>query len=187
MLSPLALANSRAWPRGVSCLSNLPASIRHACLRVGNVYVASVKPLPIVTRPAMLLGLFAVNLGKVAQDEMNNGALSHGHRIKLDDGNTDGKSFIGLALSCNGRDWSEFIPVINSTGAFGRTFDHPVDGLLLNEGPGERRTVSIVIQRDVFDISPDANDHSRLVRKEIRMDALARLAKHVSAGLSGCS
>ena len=83
MLSPLALVNSRAWPRGVSCLSNLPAFIRHACLRVGNVYVASVKPLPIVTRPAMLLGLFAVNLGKAAQDETNNGALSHGHRIKL--------------------------------------------------------------------------------------------------------
>lgn len=161
----------------------------------GNIYLACVKPMPSMDRGhrlsnPMLLGLFAVNMGNDTWDEGTMIAPDSRERqgkIALDDGNTDGKSFVGLSLSCNGKDWSALNDIVPSIGALGRTYDHPADGLLVTEGAGGRQSVSIVIQRDVFEISPQANDHSRLVRRELRMDALAKLARRVQSELPGCA
>lgn len=98
-------------------------------------------------------------------------------------GNTDGKAFIGLALSCNGRDFSYLIDVFASSGREGRTVDQPVDGLLVHRG-GQH--VSILVHRDVHGISQNAPESSRIVRRELNRSALEALAEEVWPTLMGC-
>ena len=102
--------------------------------------------------------------------------------ISTPKGNTDGHSFIGLALSCNGRDFSRLVEIAPSTGREGRAFDQPVDGFLTRGG-----IVSVLIHRDVYEISPVAKQRSRLVRKELNKEALQQLSQQVKGSLLGCA
>ena len=144
--------------------------------------MATVKPAPYVDD--MLLGLFAVNEGNRSEMRVAREGFFGGKY-----GNSDGRAYIGLGLSCNGRDWSRLAEVAQTRGVSGRTADMPVDGLLSTvEGSGtsSRRSVSIVIHRDVHGISPRARAASRLVRREIDADALRRFAQSARLTLAGC-
>ena len=79
----------------------------------GNVYFAAVDNNPLDTET--MLGLFPVNLGNEEEG-----------------GNGDGESFIALSLSCDGVHWSNLTRLVWSVGMFGRTWDHPVDGVVLH-------------------------------------------------------
>ena len=46
-------------------------------------------------------------------------------RLKSDPGNTDGRSFIGLAVSCDGKDFSAMAELTPTIGNKGRTHDQP--------------------------------------------------------------
>ena len=80
----------------------------------GNIYFAAVDNNPLDSET--MLGLFPVNLG----DEK--------------EGNGDGESFIALSLSCDGVHWSRLTKLVWSIGWYGRTWDHPVDGMVLHGG-----------------------------------------------------
>lgn len=145
----------------------------------GNVYLASVKRHPFGD-PSLVIGLFAVNMGNQTEGHVERwregGASFHGY------GNTDGRSFIGLAISCNGQDFSHLIEVAPSTGLQGRTLDMPVDGFMSHQDG----RVSLLIHRDVYEISPIARQHSRLVRRELNAAALSAFADEVTPTLLGC-
>ena len=55
--------------------------------------------------------------------EMRQNNSSTVHSQDVGPGNTDGYSFIGLSLSCDGRDWAPLIEVASTTGRSGRTED----------------------------------------------------------------
>ena len=80
----------------------------------GNIYFAAVDNNPFDTET--MLGLFPVNLGNEKE------------------GNGDGESFIALSLSCDGVHWSRLTTLVWSMGWHGRTWDHPVDGMVLHGG-----------------------------------------------------
>jgi hypothetical protein len=79
----------------------------------GNIYFAAVDNNPLDTET--MLGLFPVNLGN--EEEGSNG---------------NGESFIALSLSCDGVHWSNLTRLVWTIGQFGRTWDHPVDGVVLH-------------------------------------------------------
>ena len=79
----------------------------------GNIYFAAVDNNPLDTET--MLGLFPVNLGNEEEG-----------------GNGNGESFIALSLSCDGVHWSNLTRLVWSVGMFGRTWDHPVDGVVLH-------------------------------------------------------
>jgi len=79
----------------------------------GNIYFAAVDNNPLDTET--MLGLFPVNLGN--EEEGSNG---------------NGESFIALSLSCDGVHWSNLTRLVWTIGKFGRTWDHPVDGVVLH-------------------------------------------------------
>eukprot|EP00966_Prymnesium_polylepis_P229278 5305597-Prymnesium_polylepis.1 len=80
----------------------------------GNVYEATVQLNPL--DDDTVLGFFPVNLGEPGV------------------ANGEGIAFIAVAVSCDGFHWSEFEPIVWSVGLEGRTYDHPIDGLLLIDG-----------------------------------------------------
>lgn len=57
-----------------------------------------------------------------------------------------------------------------------------MDGLFVRGG-----MVSILIHRDVYEISPLAMQHSRIVRRELRAEAIRHLAARVRFTLPGCN
>ena len=79
----------------------------------GNIYFAAVDNNPLDTET--MLGLFPVNLGNEEEG-----------------GNGNGECFIALSLSCDGVHWSNLTRLVWSVGMFGRTWDHPVDGVVLH-------------------------------------------------------
>ena len=79
----------------------------------GNIYFAAVDNNPLDTET--MLGLFPVNLGNEEEG-----------------GNGNGESFIALSLSCDGVHWSNLTRLVWSVGQFGRTWDQPVDGVVLH-------------------------------------------------------
>jgi hypothetical protein len=79
----------------------------------GNIYFAAVDNNPLDTET--MLGLFPVNLGN-----------------REEGGNGDGESFIALSLSCDGVHWSNLTRLVWTLGREGRTWDHPVDGVVLH-------------------------------------------------------
>ena len=79
----------------------------------GNIYFVAVDNNPLDTET--MLGLFPVNLGNEEEG-----------------GNGNGESFIALSLSCDGVHWSNLTRLVWSVGQFGRTWDHPVDGVVLH-------------------------------------------------------
>ena len=125
-------------------------------IRSGNIYTAVVREHPL--EPRMLLGLFSVNEGQPG-------------RV-----NKDGKCYIALSLSCDGRRWSRLVPLIPTAGEKGRTFDQPVGGLV-------RRGASVhfYVQRDVPQISAAAPTESRLERYTFRGSALRQLTAAAKA------
>ena len=78
----------------------------------GNIYFAAVDNNPLDTET--MLGLLPVNLGFEGE------------------ANGDGESFIALSLSCDGVQWSSLTKLVWTTGHHGRTWDHPVDGVVLH-------------------------------------------------------
>ena len=150
----------------------------------GNIYLAAVKRAP--GQLGMLLGLFSVNLGNATEAARRRAS---GRLPSFTAGNTDGRSFVGLALSCDGVHWSALEEVAPSVGREGRTYDQPVDGLL---HIGD--SVSVVIHRDVYEISPEASyarepqrGKSRLVARPLHRAALDALARRVRSSLDGCA
>ena len=79
----------------------------------GNVYFAAVDNNPLDTET--MLGLFPVNLGNEEEG-----------------GNGNGESFIALGLSCDGVHWGNLTRLVWTNGQMGRTWDHPVDGVVLH-------------------------------------------------------
>ncbi|KAJ1626777.1 hypothetical protein T492DRAFT_842900 [Pavlovales sp. CCMP2436] len=96
----------------------------------GNIYFAAVNVHPLDV--GMLIGLFPVNTGDLPYGADTNG-------------------MIGMAFSCDGKEWSELVPLIYSHGIAGRTYDHPVDGLVWREG-----RLFFYMQHHVPHISPHA-------------------------------
>lgn len=139
----------------------------------GNIYFAAVKPYPYDSQ--LLLGLFSVNLGdKIAAVSV---ALDGAAR-----GNTDGRAFIGAAISCDGVAWSRLFEVAPASGRHhGRAYDHPVDGLLVQ---GDE--VSILIHRHVYEISPEAKEQSVLVEKRFSRRTLDKMVEAARPSLRGC-
>jgi hypothetical protein len=129
----------------------------------GNVYFVAVDRHPF--DDDMLVGLMPVNMGQPGE------------------GNGDGESFIALSLSCDGLHWSRLTKLVWSVGRNGRTWDHPVDGLLLEEGGN----VSFLVHRNVMDISPLAPEDSRILRYRLRTDAFHALSLQARQQLSSCS
>ena len=129
----------------------------------GNVYFVAVDRHPFDDN--MLVGLMPVNLGQPGE------------------GNGDGESFIALSLSCDGLHWSRLTKLVWSVGRSGRTWDHPVDGLLLEEGGN----VSFLVHRNVMDISPLAPEESRILRYRLQTDAFHALSLQARQQLSSCS
>ena len=129
----------------------------------GNLYFAAVDRHPF--DDDMLVGLFPVNLGQPGE------------------GNGDGESFIALSLSCDGVHWGHLTKLVWSVGREGRTWDHPVDGLLLEEG----EAVSFLVHRNVMDISPLAPDESRILRYRLKIDAFRALSLQARRQLSSCA
>lgn len=128
----------------------------YTAMQQGNVYTAVVRKHPL--DESMLLGLFSVNEGQPGKV------------------NRDGKCYIALSLSCDGRHWSHFTPLVYTSGLRGRTFDQPVSGFV-RRGP----SVHFFLHRDVPQISPAAPTDSRLERYTFRTAALTRLTADVKA------
>jgi hypothetical protein len=143
----------------------------------------------------------------------NNGSAFKSH--DPGPGNTDGPSFIGLSLSCDGRDWAPLIKVAPTTGRLGRTddqvsaisiFSTQVPPNLIVEyalrAPSRGASpvhcqpvdglylrsgkVNFMLHRDVYDISPHAKRQSRLVRRELDSAALQNYAAEQRPKLLGC-
>ena len=129
----------------------------------GNVYFVAVDRHPF--DDDVLVGLMPVNMGQPGE------------------GNGDGESFIALSFSCDGVQWSRLTKLVWSVGREGRTWDHPVDGLLLEEGGN----VSFLVHRNVMDISPLAPEESRILRYRLRTDAFHALSLQARQQLSNCS
>jgi hypothetical protein len=80
----------------------------------GNIYLGAVSQHPF--DDDMLIALYPVNHGQA------------------NTGNGIGESNNGLSMSCDGRHWSSITPLVWTGGLLGRTFDHPVDGLYMEDG-----------------------------------------------------
>jgi len=135
----------------------------------------------------MLLSLMPVNMGKAGID------------------NGDGESFIALSLSCDGEHWSRMTPLLWTVGLQGRTYDHPVDGLLVDNGEvyflvhTDVNGISLHNGGDIYDpvhgdIPPTdplwrriPNFPSQIVKYRLRLDALTRLTQEARAHTRGCS
>jgi len=137
-----------------------------------NVYFAAVDLHPLDT--GMLLGLFPVNLGQ--QGEANG----------------DGESFIALSVSCDGVHWSELTKLVWTVGLEGRTYDHPVDGLLWEADTSGSGVVSFLVQTDVPEISPrsqmaQGTCNSKIVKYRLDTGALRDLTTAAARRLVGCT
>ena len=64
----------------------------------------------------------------------------------------------------------------------GHTYDQPVDELLRAGGP-----LSVVIHRDVYEISPVARSEGRLVRRELRPGPMLKYTRRTKRTLAGCT
>ena len=127
----------------------------------GNVYFLGVDTHP--HEPGMLMGLMPVNFGVPGE------------------GNGDGDGYISLSFSCDGVRWSRLTHLIRSVGLEGRTYDHPVDGVL-READG---SVSFFIHKNVLGISPHAPEQSRIVRYRLMATPLRALTMRARSELGG--
>ena len=145
-----------------------PPPPRHACggpFAGDNVYFAAVAENP-VDRGRSVLGLFPV--------------------VRNDDAGDD--AFVGLALSCDGFEFSPLRRVLNSTPAsLGRSSDHPVIGLVAR---GD--AVFFYVHRGVQGVFDDDRDASKLppsrvVRYAASIETLRAYTEKARAALASCS
>jgi len=125
-----------------------------------NIYMMAVDHHPLFDD--MLLALLPVNMG---QEGVVNG---------------DGESFIALSLSCDGVRWSRLTPLLRTIGRQGRTYDQPVDGLLIEDDHSH-----FLVHHDVPLISTDGQA-SRIIKYRVNEAALRRLSVAAREHLSGC-
>ena len=128
----------------------------------GNVYFAGIDRHPF--DEDMLVGLFPINYGEPGRHD------------------GDGESFIGLSMSCDGVHWSNFTQLVWSVGREGRTYDHPVDGMIL-EADGR---VAFLVHRNVMGISPHAPQDSRLLKYHLQTAAFNELTNSARQTLPSC-
>ncbi|KAL1503805.1 hypothetical protein AB1Y20_012273 [Prymnesium parvum] len=126
----------------------------------GNIYFIAVEANPVDA--ATLVGLLPINEGEEGK------------------GNGDGPSYIGVSVSCDGVSWSKPEVLVWSTGREGRTYDHPVDGWLQEDG-----ALSFLVHNNVPHISPFAAEASRIVKFEVKRPALRELTAAAKLRL-GC-
>ena len=127
----------------------------------GNLYMFVVNPHP--HDPSVLIALFPLNLGKKGE------------------ANGDGESFIGMSLSCDGRHWSTYTKLVWTIAKEGRTYDHPVDGLIGDDDGG----VSFLMHFNVPGISPKQGSEARIVKYQLDSAELQRRTQHAKDEL-GC-
>ena len=130
----------------------------------GNIYFAAVNHNPV--DHGMMLGMFPVNEGDESAWEPGNG---------------DGYSYIGLSLSCDGLHWLRLTALVGSDGIWGRTKEHPVDGIVESQGK-----FYFFVQRDVGDISEDAGSSGGLNMFSFKTEALVDMSRDARQRLPGC-
>ena len=123
------------------------------------IFCAHVNPLD----RGMLIGIYPLNTGR------------DGHV------NADGPSYIGFSLSCDGVHWSPAEKLVWTTGRAGRTFAHPVQGLVYRDG-----TVYFYVHHHVPHISIYPQ-FGHIAEYPFRTDELLRLGAKVREELNGCS
>ena len=128
----------------------------------GNVYMACVNVNPI--DEFTLLGLFPVNRGAPGWDF-----------------SSDGETYIAMGFSCDGVHFGRLTKLLWTTGLHGRTYDQPVDGLIVRNG-----IVHVVIHVNVPGISPVASSDSRVIEYALDTDELRRLTDQARSELSTC-
>ena len=128
----------------------------------GNVYFAGIDRHPL--DPDMLVGLFPINYGQPGRHD------------------GDGESFIGLSMSCDGVHWGSFTQLVWSVGREGRTYDHPVDGMVL-EADGR---VAFLVHQNVQGISPHAPQDSKIVKYHFQTGAFNDLTDRMRQTVVGC-
>jgi len=126
-----------------------------------NLYFIAVDNNPLDA--STLLGLMPVNEGETGL------------------GNGVGESYIALSISCDGINWSSLTKLVWSTGREGRTYDHPVDGLLYEDG-----RLYLLMHHDVPNISPFAPRQSRIAKYELNIAAVRDVTVNAKATLTGC-
>lgn len=141
----------------------------------GNVYFGAVSYHPFDND--MLIALYPVNYGQA------------------NTGNGVGESLIGLSMSCDGLNWSRITPLVWTRGLLGRTFDHPVDGLYMEDGHA-----NLLVQWDVpgiavwnggkFDRNGNAMGHpsgkSTIRKYRLHRNAINALTSQARSSLAGC-
>ena len=115
----------------------------------------------------MLIALLPVNLGDTQHASQS-------------DGNGDGPSFIAMALGCDGVHWSHMTQLVSTVGDQGRTWDHPVDGILLEGGEA-----SFLVNENVDNIAPNTAQR-RIVRYTFDTAALAEMTRDARRQTPGC-
>lgn len=130
-----------------------------------NLYFAAVDWVPLENVSSkLLLGLFAANEGSTGL------------------ATADGTAYVGLAASCDGVSWSRLLPLVQSRGKDGRTFDQPVDKVL-RRPDGD---YSVFVHNSVPYIASDWEDASRVDEYVLDGGALARWAASAVQSLGGC-
>ena len=138
----------------------------------GNLYFVAVDRHPFDDR--MLVALLPVNSGNTTDQ-------SHDYGRPAGNGNGDGYSYIGLTLGCDGVHWGRPTPLVGTVGTQGRTYDHPVDGLLLEGGRAH-----VLIHEDVPGITLSEGATSRIVKYRLNSAALGALTAAAHAEVEGC-
>ena len=132
------------------------------CVMTGNVYFAGVDRHPF--EDDMLIALMPVNLGNA--DEGGNG---------------DGESFIAMSLSCDGVHFSSMTKLVGTIGREGRTWDHPVDGILMENG-----TAHFLMHNNVKGIGPNAPGPARILKYRFVTEELRRISEQARRDTIGC-
>ena len=100
-------------------------------------------------------------------------------------GNGAGESYIAITFSCDGVNWSKVTILVWSTGLEGRTYDHPVDGLLYEDGK-----LIFMVHNNVPHIAPQSSPHateaSKILKYELNVDKVRSLSAEAKSHLPGC-
>ena len=126
-----------------------PGSGEH---QYANIYYLSAHVHPLDDQ--MMIGLMPINWGVRGQD------------------NGDGESAIAMVFSCDGLHWSEIANLVKTRGIQGRTYDHPVSGLILHNG-----VVYWYLHRDVPNISPNAQGETAILEYAFQTEQLMMLTR----------
>ena len=155
-----------------------------------NVYFAAVNANPLDRPDGTLIGLFPLALpeGSDARSpkahcwppwslRVASDPTCYQSRQRVHDG------VIGLSLSCDGLHWGPLVLVATCQSMHNRSFDQPVDGLIV-----VNRSVFVVVQRNVAGISSGTPESSERTLLPMALDAtrLERLTRVAHETLAGC-